>query len=529
MRRKMIRWILLIGIVCFICGICGLYQYTQKTELMTLHLMHTNDLHAHLIPFHPDNRVCDYEQPACRGGFARLKALIDSYRQKYSDLILLDAGDRFSGTVFYSLRKGQDIIRLMNEMSYDVMTLGNHDFDDGLNEIEKMMTSLQAPMVVANAVFPETTPLVNQIKKSVVIERNGRKIGVIGALTKDVKIETVYAKEIQLIPLAQVLQQEANRLKAQGVNIIILLSHIGFEMDQSLAQQLEGIDVIVGGHSHTLLSNQNTQDVRGRYPTVIQNPIGKPVLIVSTGMGGQYIGQLNVVFDSAGKIVSYEGDTIEVNSNSPIDPKMRQEIALIEQEMKAQLEELLTTAQNAIPFTPKQLFCSESCYVGEVLTSLLLQAVPDADIAFLNAGGIRAGLPQGGIHYQQLVQSYPFDSAGAIVSLTGEEIKNYIEHGLKNYTTDDRTNAFMQTAGISYTFNPKTKRVLSIMYQGQPLDSKRIYRVVMPAFVAQGGDGYPEQSNVQILSDSVRTLLKKAMQTPGYHLPSFENRIRVAF
>lgn len=496
---------------------------------MTLHLMHTNDLHAHLIPFHPDNRVCDYEQPACRGGFARLKGLIESYRQKYPDLILLDAGDRFSGTVFYSLRKGQDIIRLMNEMSYDVMTLGNHDFDDGLNEIEKMMLSLEAPMVVANAVFPETTPLAHQIKRSVVIERNGRKIGVIGALTKDVKIETVFAKEIQLIPLAQAIQQEANQLKAQGVDIIILLSHIGFEMDQLLAQQLKEIDVIVGGHSHTLLSNQNTKDVRGFYPTVIQNPIGKPVLIVSTGMGGQYIGQLNVVFDKAGEIVSYDGDTIEVNSTRPIDTNMRQEIELIEQEMKAQLEELLTTTQNPISFTPKQLFCSESCYVGEVLTSLLLQAVPEADIAFLNAGGIRAGLPQGDIHYQQLVQSYPFDSAGAVVLLTGVEIQNYIRYGLKNYSGDDRTNAFLQTAGLSYTFHPKTKRLLSVSYKGQPIDNKRLYHVVMPAFIAQGGDGYPVQTNVQVLPDSVRTLLKKAMQNSAYHLPVFENRIRTVF
>ncbi len=517
--------IILLLFMCFVGG-AG-WQYYHQNHLFTLNIIHTNDLHAHLIPFNTDNRTCDYKTNDCLGGFARIKTLIDSYRSKYPHSVLLDAGDRFSGTVFYTLRKSQDIIRLMNDWQYDALTIGNHEFDDGISEIEKMMQKLKAPVVCANAVFPETTPLAQQIKSSVILERNGRKIGIIGALTQDVKIETIHAKEIKLLPLLQTIQAEVDNLKKQQVDIIILLSHIGFNNDKSIAQQINDIDVIVGGHTHTLLSNNpQEKEANGSYPTVVQNPNGKPVLIVSTGMGGQHIGNLAVTFNRQGEIKSYTGDTVVVNNTITPDTTVLMDITAIEQKLKDILNEPITSVREPISLTPTEFFCSQSCYAGEILTDSLKRIIPNVDIVILNAGGIRAGLPNGMITFQHLAQTFPFDSYGAIVPLTGEQIQAYLTLGLKKYNPKDRTNAFLQTAGLSYSFNPQTKQLVSVTINNQPIQDDKIYRVAMPSFIAGGGDGYPEHTEFEVIPESIRSLMKKAMQSLDYQLPPFENRIQ---
>ena len=148
-------------------------------------------------------------------------------------------------------------------------------------------------------------------------------------------------------------------------------------------------------------------------------------------------------------------------------------------------------------------------------------------MAFLNAGGIRAGLPKGTIRYGQLVQSYPFDSSAVIVNLTGKEIVSYLEIGLRDYIPDQRTNAFLQTAGLSYTFNPLTKKVTTVLHNGEPLHLNESYPVVMASFLARGGDGYPEQPKAQEIHSSLRQLLKQQMQRADYKFSPFENRITV--
>ncbi len=523
MRRQFLK----ISLIIFICLTVGIgIQYGYNHQSFTLNLVHTNDLHAHLIPFHPDNRVCDYQSADCRGGFARIKTLIDDYRTKHPDMVLLDAGDRFSGTVFYTLRKGQDVIRLMNQWQYDAMTLGNHDFDDGITEIEKMMKQIKTPVICANAVFPETTSLSKQITPSAVIERNGRKIGIIGLLTPDVKTETIQAKEITLRPLIQTVQDEVNRLKKQDINIIILLTHIGFETDKTVAQQVRDVDIIIGGHSHTLLSNNPTEkEAQGAYPTIIHNPENQPVLIVSTGIGGHFIGELSVTFNQSGIVQTYQGNTVLADNTVTPDKAVLTEIADIERTLNDILNEPIVQSEQPISLTPKKLFCSQSCHIGEILTDSLKRVIPDTDIVILNAGSIRAGLPEGTITFQHLAQSFPFDSYGAIVPLSGKQIQAYLEHGLKKYNPNDRTNALLQTAGLSYTFNPQTKKLVSVTVNNQPMNPDKVYQVAMPSFIAGGGDGFPEQTNLRVIPESIRDLIKKAMQMPDYTIQPLENRI----
>lgn len=524
MRNTIYKYIF--PIIVLVGILIGVVLYFSTSKTLELHLLHTNDLHSHLLPFNSDNRKCTYNQEDCLGGFATIKTIIDSYRQKHPGLVLLDAGDRFSGTVFYTLRKSQDIIPLMNQFQYDALTLGNHDFDSGLSEIEKMMKVINAPVVSANVKFPKESVLAKKIKKSVIIERQGQKIGIIGALTPDIKTETASAKEIDLSPLVQSIQAEIDILHKQNIQYIILLTHIGFDLDKEIASQLTGVDIIVGGHSHTLLSNNDMEKQKqDSYPVIVSNKSGEKVLIVSSGFGGQYIGLLSVVLKD-GSVQSYNGDTIRIDSLIQPNQAMKVQIEQIEQELAEQLNKPIMTLDKNVSLTPNQLFCSEECYIGEVLTDALKQKYQDVDFVFMNAGGIRSGLFQGDVSFKQLAEVYPFDSSIVVVKMTGAQIKAYLQYGINNYLSDDRTNAFIQAAGLSYIFDSQAKKIISVQTQQGDLDNNKEYQVILPSFLAGGGDGFPVCPIEKELSQSVRNLLIDIFQLPTYRLPVLEKRIQ---
>ncbi len=506
----------------------GSTSLAQEDSLYRLDLLHTNDLHSHFLPFKTDGSSCTYE--TCSGGFAKIQTVIQQEKKENPNLILLDAGDRFSGTVFYTLRKGKDIPNLMNEMHYDAMNIGNHDFDDGLDELYKFVQKSNAPVVSANVQFPKNHPLKKEIRPALVIHKNNRQIGIISLLTKDAKTTSAKADEINLLSYEEALTPLVNKLKNQGVDIIILLNHIGIDEDIKLAQNSTDIDIIISAHTHTLLSNNpEEKNAKGGYPLVIKNKNGEKVLIVSAGIGGHHIGKLTAFFDKNGLVHSFSGDTKPIDTSITPDTKMVKMIEDIQSKVNDILTQKIFTTTAPIPLTRNSAFCSESCYVGEILTDALLKAGqkanPNVSLAFLNAGGIRAGFPKGEITFQHMAQTYPFDSKAVIVKIKGADILSYLNHGLKEYILDDRTNAFIQASGLSYLFSAKENRVKNIKINNQPLDMTKEYLVVMPSFLANGGDNFPKLEIIQTLKEkTIReefiSILKEQKLKP------FENRIK---
>lgn len=517
-----------------------LFSSTLLADDFTLNLVHTNDLHAHIIPFNAEGKNCSAQTP-CRGGFSKLKTLIDSQRNQHQNTIVLDAGDRFSGTVFYTLHKSQDLSTLMRQMNYDAMTVGNHELDDGLFELEKFVSAVQTPILSANIVFSNQTPLAKQIIPSIIIEKNKRKIGIIGSTTAELKTASAHGEEVEVLPILPQIQQEIDSLKRKGVNIIILLNHIGLDEDQKLATSLTDVDVIISAHTHSLLSNDITETkAEGPYPLVIQNTDKKPVLIVSAGIGGHHVGTLEILFDEKGIVQSFKGDTIPLDDKITPDSFMEEQIHTIEKQLNKTFNEPIFKASDVIAQTPNQLFCSESCFVGEVLTNALLSAVPEADISLINAGGIRSAIPNGQVTFQHLAQAYPFDSESVLVQMTGKELIDYLNQGLQQYVPNDRTNTFLQTAPLHYVFDEKKKTITHTSLNGKPLVLTQKYTLVMSSFLANGGDGFPKLRVIKTLSNSsIRLQIKQVLQQEASanrprvrgskqqkKLSSFENRIQ---
>ena len=266
----------------------------------TLTVLHTNDFHARFEPISKYDSSCGEEDNAegkCFGGSARLVTAITEARARSENSILVDGGDQFQGTLFYTYYKGKLAAEMMNKMGYTAMTVGNHEFDDGPEVLRGFVDAVNFPILMSNADISGEALLRDVIQKSVVIEQAGEKIGLIGLTPEDTDELASPGPNVIFSDPSEAVQIEVDRLTAMGVNKIIVLSHSGYLVDQRVAANTTGVDVIVGGHSNTLLSNTNDR-AEGAYPTMVSG-----TALVQAYAYGKFLGELNVTFDDDGRIV----------------------------------------------------------------------------------------------------------------------------------------------------------------------------------------------------------------------------------
>ncbi|WP_062057507.1 bifunctional metallophosphatase/5'-nucleotidase [Aquimarina longa] len=268
-------------------------------------VLHTNDVHSQIDPL-PDSH---YRYPGL-GGFARRASIIEHIRKENPNTILLDAGDIFQGTPYFNYYGGEIEFKLMSKLNYDLATLGNHDFDNGIDGLLSQLPNATFDFVSANYDFKNTV-LDGLVKPYKIVIRDGIKIGVFGLgvgleglVDKKLYKETKYLDPIEIAQdMERVLKEE------EQCDLSICLSHIGYNYknapnkvsDLHLAKKTKNIDLIIGGHTHTLLPK----------PTVIENAIGEKVLINQCGKSGVYMGQVDFYFDTAGNKTA-KGRSIEV-------------------------------------------------------------------------------------------------------------------------------------------------------------------------------------------------------------------------
>ncbi len=252
-------------------------------------ILHTNDVHSHIEPFSDD----DKKYPGM-GGIAPRKSIIDAIRDKHKHTLLLDAGDIFQGTPYFNFFHGSIEIEAMNKMGYDCATIGNHDFDGGLDNLALQISHAKFPFVNCNYDF-SNTPLAGKINKHVVLQKGKLKIGITGVgveldglVPAQLFGNTVYNNPIEAV------QKEAAILKYDHkCNLIICLSHLGYKYEDSKVSDLvlgastSNIDLIIGGHTHTFLPE----------PVVIKNKKNEDVIINQVGWAGVQLGQLNYLFE----------------------------------------------------------------------------------------------------------------------------------------------------------------------------------------------------------------------------------------
>lgn len=486
MTRKLT---LIFALLLLIVGIVG----AQDEETYSLTIMHTNDVHGHHEPQSDGN-----------GGAARQATVVNQIRSEVDNHLLLDGGDRFTGTLFHVQYRGQDSAQIMNMIGYDAMTLGNHEFDDGDDVLAAFVDALEFPVVTANVDFSESPILADKINPYVILEIGGEQIGIIGLVTPESEILSSPGPELVFNhDLINVTQAQVDALTAEGVNKIVLVTHIGYAADLEVAQGVSGVDVVVGGHSNTFLSNAYAGAV-GEYPTVLESASGEPVLVVQASTQTVYLGRLDVEFDSAGILADWDGDAILLSHYISPDPDVSDLIAgLAEPIAELQAQAVGETTVELTGTNPRTCRVEE-CNLGNLIADAII-AETGVDIALQNGGGIRADIDAGEVTLGEVINVLPFGNLVSTFELTGEDVIATLENGVSQVEVDENNNPlvdgaagrFAQVGGLRYTFDATQEagsRIVSVevWQDGEwvELDPAATYTVAANDFMRSGGDGY---------------------------------------
>ncbi|WP_060664545.1 5'-nucleotidase C-terminal domain-containing protein [Bacillus sp. CHD6a] len=481
-------------------------RITDLEGKFDLTVMHTNDIHSALE------------------NMPKTVTAVKEIRAENPDALLLDAGDAFTGTLYFNEFQGEAELALMNLMGIDAVTFGNHEFDlgasaEGHQALVNFVKGANFPFVSANVDFSEDEKfdgLFNdsieeayengEIYNGIIKEVNGEKIGIFG-LTTEETADISSPGSITFENYLEEAEKAVASLEEQGVNKIIALTHIGYDdnaavdNDLVLAEEVEGIDIIVGGHSHTALSE----------PEVVAED-ETPTVIVQTGHSNNSLGLLDVRFDENGVVIANDGRLIKV-SDKEADPEAVEVLAPFKAHVDEvsnteigvstpiELENPRTDGDNTKPSVRKN-----ETILGNLITDGMLAKAKDFTgknviMALQNGGGIRAAINQGPITVGEVIKVLPFGNTLATMDLTGAELKAAFERSFSQYPGEN--GGFLHISGGVVEFDstkPAGERVVSINYLDEyghlvEVEEDETYTVATNAFTAKGGDSYDVFAN----------------------------------
>ncbi|MES0198307.1 5'-nucleotidase C-terminal domain-containing protein [Mesorhizobium sp. M0011] len=467
----------------------------------TLKILHINDWHSRIEGNNKYESTCSADEETkgeCIGGAGRLITAIAQERKKLEgqNVLLLSAGDNFQGSLFYSTYKGKVEGEFLNEMKFDAMALGNHEFDDGEVALAPFLDMIKFPVLGANVKANAQSKLGDRIKPSVVVEVGGQKIGIIGAITNDTPDLASPGPNVAIEDDVKSITAEVEKLKGEGVNKIIAVTHIGYRRERDVIAKIPGIDVVVGGHSHSLLSNTDPK-AEGPYPTMVDNPDGYKVPVVQAASYSKYLGEFKVVFDDNGVVKSASGDPIYLDKSITPDPAVLARI----KELGAPIEALKNkeVAETTDVIDGSRESCrTRECAMGNLVSDAVLDRVKGqgVEIVISNGGGLRASIDKGTVTMGEVLAVLPFQNTLATFQISGKDLVAGLEGGLSQ--VEDGAGRFPQVAGLKYSFDksvaPNAGRVKSVeVMEGgawTPIKPDKDYLVATNNYVRQGGDGY---------------------------------------
>ena len=465
-----------------------------------LNILHINDLHSRIEAISKSDSTCSAEDAAaneCFGGIARVKSAIDSRRAELEgkNVLTLDAGDQFQGSLFYTTYKSAPIADFMNAIGFDAMAIGNHEFDDGPEELAKFIDALQFPMISGNTLAGLDSPVADKFEPYIVKDFGDEKMAVVSVLATDTDETSSPGDSILFADEIGYLKEAVKEIEAEGIDKIVLLSHVGYAKDKEIAAAVDGIDVIVGGHSHTLLSNTD-EKAAGPYPTMVKNPAGTDVPIVQAYAYSKYLGDLTVVFDDSGVVKSATGEPKLLDASVTPDEGFVAKVS----ELAGPIEELKQKeiGETAEAIDGSREVCrATECTMGNLVADAMVDRLSDQGItiAIQNGGGLRASIDAGTVTMGEVLTVLPFQNTLASFQLKGSDIVAALENGVGQ--VEEGAGRFPQVSGLKYTADlnkPAGSRITSVeVKEGDgfvAIDPNKVYGVATNNYMRSGGDGY---------------------------------------
>ena len=417
-------------------------------------IIHWNDFHSANLPYTPA-----YNNPEKIevGGYAILAGYIDSLRNIYGDALVVHAGDDFQGSPVSSITKGLSQIMILNKIQPDAFTIGNHEFDYGKENLYEVLEKANFPVVSANIYDEEKEQLFANPYK--IYKKGNVKIGVIGTVYKNLKSSVIpdNVEGLTILDPVTEIRQYVKEINSK-VDLIVVLSHSGFYSDSVYAENLEDVDVIIGGHSHSWLSK----------PVKIND-----VLILQAGGRGERLGLLKLKINkSTDAIESYDYDFIrtEVNKVAP-NQKVAQLVDSLESKIRETMNQEIGTLKKDWIRTSR-----DESNIGNWICDVTREKFA-VDIAFQNSGGIRKNLPAGPITVRDIWEISPFDNSIQIFELTGKELLDMVNYRLEN------PRDLLQVSGMKIYYNGKTGKLEKLTIGGEPVDPEKTYSIATNNYI----------------------------------------------
>ena len=444
-----------------------------------LTILHINDFHSRHAPVGPRNLSCETGED-CYGGSPRLAAAIAEQRAAAQadgrTVLLLDAGDQFQGSLFFTAHAGMAELAVQHAVGTDAMALGNHEFDRGPDVLGRYIDAARFPILSANIDASADADLRDRILPWVILDR-GLPIGIIGLTTPEAAVTSSPGERVRFHDPAAALAEAVRAIRAAGAGLVIVLSHLGLAADRVLPA--DGVALIIGGHSHTLLSNSEA-GAAGPSPTLQQG--GAP--IVQAGCYGRYLGRVDLDVAPDGRVLGLVAACRHIGLDLVPDPA----VAAIVARYAAPLEALRSRAVATLDAPLETTHCRIApCRLGGLVADSLRAAahapagVPV--VGLMNAGGLRVGLPAGPVTLGQVLDTMPFGNTLATATVSGATLAEIVRHGLSM----TGRGGYAQWAGLrlsGITIETERGGVWSA------LDPDGAYLVATNNFLRTGGDGY---------------------------------------
>ena len=383
-------------------------------------ILFTNDFHSQIEPLSKEETY-----NADRGGIKRIKALVDSVRAAEPAVLLADAGDFVQGTYYFSLLNGVVEMMAMEELGYDVRTIGNHEFDKKMTGLGDMLSLCSKVKVVASNYDFSQTSLSQYVCSSAIIKAGNVNVGFIGLNVRlQNLVDPMACEGVQWQNAINVADVEAQKLREQGADMVIALSHLGYEKtdevyyDRGIAKNTRHIDMIIGGHSHTFLN----------YPEYVTNQDGEQVLITQTGSKGICLGYAKIRLDDKGKpSFTYRLIPVKSHLDAKLDPAFSDMIDIYSAEVIKEMDQVIGNCPKAIrkgtPESPlSNLTADALVWMAQEYYGV------KADVALYNSGGIRAEISAGDLTVGDVYAVYPFDNVLSVATLKGKDLKKLFEY-----------------------------------------------------------------------------------------------------
>ncbi|QQS06134.1 MAG: bifunctional metallophosphatase/5'-nucleotidase [Fibrobacterota bacterium] len=463
--------------------------HARKDTGFSLALVHVNDIHAHLDPTFESMKIQGKSVQVLLGGAAVLKTAFDSLRKALPNALFLHAGDQFTGTAWFSIYRGLADAAVVRRLGFDAFVPGNHEFDIGAGPLRAFLDSSQVPAVVSTLDATREPILAGRMPLFLIREVAGRRIGIVGIANPNTRSISKPGQNLRFLEASSVAKA-VDSAKRSGAEVVVALSHAGFEADTLLARTVPGIVCVVGGHSHTRMGAFAGLGGAPPYPVVVTSEDGRRVPVVQAWHRGMEIGVLNLRFDSTFRLTSWEGHPF-LPSPAGLAGLASESVRgfVPDSGMSALLQGLVRPLDSLRAIKVARVPSAYSRRKGGELADLCAQSLLEAGasqgarVGIMNRGGVRDDLDSGVVDMEQVQRVAPFGNSVVVMTITGKRLRHIVK-----ILEGRKKNPGM--AGLAGERGDKGKwKSFRLAGAATDLEDEDTVRIATNSYLADGGDG----------------------------------------